>query len=65
MFREWSGCKLSAKEALIAHTVNVADALGRKDLGRLEVGSLADFVVMDSRSALEPLYRWGDTPRGL
>ena len=53
--------KLSAEEALIAHTAHAADALGRKDLGRLEVGSLADFVVVDSRSALEGLYRWGQT----
>lgn len=54
--------KLSAEEALIAHTAHAADALGQKGLGRLEVGSAADFVVMDSASALEPLYRWGHTP---
>ncbi|GIW32786.1 imidazolonepropionase [Meiothermus sp.] len=54
--------RLSAEEALIAHTENAALALGRKDLGRIEVGAQADFVVVDSNSALQPLYRWGHTP---
>lgn len=54
--------RLSAEEALIAHTAHAADALGRGDLGRLEVGSPADFVVMDSEYGLEALYRWGDSP---
>lgn len=52
--------RLSAEEALIAHTEHAADALGRKDLGRIEVGCVADFVVVDSRWGLEPLYRWGE-----
>jgi imidazolonepropionase len=54
--------RLSAEEALIAHTENAALALGRTDLGRIEVGAQADFVVVDSPNALEPLYRWGDAP---
>jgi len=54
--------RLSAEEALIAHTVNAALALGQKDLGNLSAGSLADFVVVESERALEPLYHWGDTP---
>jgi len=54
--------RLSAEEALIAHTEHAALALGRADLGRVEVGAVADFVVVDSGSALEPLYRWGHLP---
>ncbi|GIW37015.1 MAG: imidazolonepropionase [Meiothermus sp.] len=54
--------RLSAEEALIAHTENAALALGWKDLGRIEVGARADFLVVDSNSALQPLYRWGHTP---
>ncbi|WP_276958122.1 imidazolonepropionase [Allomeiothermus silvanus] len=54
--------RLSVEEALVAHTENAALALGRPDLGRVEVGAWADFVVVDSGSALEALYRWGHTP---
>ncbi|MDX2003746.1 MAG: imidazolonepropionase [Meiothermus sp.] len=54
--------RLSAEEALVAHTANAGLALGRPDLGRLEVGARADFVVMDSQNALEGLYRWGQSP---
>jgi imidazolonepropionase len=53
---------LSVGEALIAATQNAGLALGQPGLGRLEGGSAADFVVVDSAKALEPLYRWGDTP---
>jgi imidazolonepropionase len=53
---------LSVEEALIAATQNAGLALGQPELGRLEGGSAADFVVVDSAKALEPLYRWGDTP---
>ena len=69
LFSPWLGMqltislgRLSAEEALIAHTANAGLALGRGDLGKLEVGSRADFVVMDSERGLEALYRWGDTP---
>ena len=54
--------KLSVEESLIAATQNAGLALGQPELGRLEIGSAADFVVIDSTSALEPLYRWGDMP---
>jgi len=54
--------RLSAEEALIAHTEHAALALGRTDLGRIEVGAQADFVVVGSGNALEALYRWGDAP---
>lgn len=69
LFSPWLGMqlaislgRLSAEEALIAHTENAALALGRADLGRVEVGAVADFVVLDSRRALEGLYRWGHCP---
>ncbi len=54
--------RLSAEEALIAHTENAALALGRKDLGKIEPGAWTDFVVVDSPQALMPLYHWGHTP---
>jgi imidazolonepropionase len=50
---------LSVDEALVAGTRNAADALRRPDLGRLDVGSAADFVVADGRNSLLPLYAWG------
>jgi imidazolonepropionase len=53
---------LTAEEALAAGTTNAAAALGRPDLGRLEPGAAADFLVVDSAHALEPLYRHGHTP---
>ncbi|WP_299428955.1 imidazolonepropionase [uncultured Meiothermus sp.] len=69
LFSPWLGMQLAislgpltAEEALTAHTSHAANALGRGDLGRLEVGSRADFVVMDSPHALKPLYHWGDHP---
>lgn len=69
LFSPWLGMqlamslgRLSAEEALIAHTSRAAEALGRGDLGRLEASSRADFVVVDSHQALKPLYHWGDHP---
>lgn len=50
---------LTVEEALVAGTANAARALGKPTLGRLEPGSTADFVVVDSASALDPLYWWG------
>ncbi|MBX3143243.1 MAG: imidazolonepropionase [Trueperaceae bacterium] len=49
----------SVEEALVAGTAHAADALGRPDWGRLEPGSLADFLVVDGPEALLPLYSWG------
>jgi len=54
--------RLTLEEALQAGTAHAARALARPQLGRLEPGSAADFVVVDSPHALEPLYRWGETP---
>jgi len=69
LFSPWLGMQLTvslgglaAEEALIAHTEHAALALGRGDLGRLEVGGRADFVVIESTHALKPLYHWGDLP---
>ena len=53
---------LALEEALQAGTAHAAKALGRPEFGRLEPGSAADFVVVDAPAALEPLYRWGETP---
>ncbi len=39
--------RISIGEALKAHTVVQAKALSRLDIGSLEVGSLADFVILD------------------
>lgn len=52
--------RLTVEEALVAGTANAARALGRPTLGRLEPGAAADFVVVDSPHALEPLYWWAD-----
>lgn len=54
--------RLSVEEALIAATANAADALGQSDIGRLEPGAHADFLVVDTPQALLPLYQWGNTP---
>lgn len=69
LFSPWLGMQLaislgglSAEEALVAHTAHAALALGRADLGRIAVGAQADFVVLNSRKALEGLYRWGHLP---
>ncbi len=50
---------LTVEEALVAGTANAGRALGRPDVGRLEPGALADFVVVDSPAGLESLYWWG------
>jgi imidazolonepropionase len=69
LYSPWLGMQLtislgglSAEEALAAHTAHAALALGRTDLGRIAVGAQADFAVLDSRKALEGLYRWGHLP---
>ncbi|GEM86803.1 imidazolonepropionase [Meiothermus granaticius] len=69
LYSPWLGMQLTAslgrlslEEALLAHTENAALALGRADLGKIEPGARADFVVVDSPHALMPLYHWGHTP---
>lgn len=49
---------ISAADALRAHTYSGARAIGREDeLGSLEVGKLADFVVLDRDPLTEPAER--------
>ncbi len=48
-----SGMKMTPSEALLGFTRNAAMALARRDVGSLEVGSSADFVVH-----LMPSYRY-------
>ena len=50
---------MSLREALAAGTKHAADALGRGDLGRLEPGCAADFIVVDHANPRYPLYAWG------
>jgi imidazolonepropionase len=50
---------MSVEAALTAGTAHAADALGRPTLGRLEVGSPADFIVVEQAHALAPFYTWG------
>ena len=50
---------MSLREALAAGTKHAADALGRGDLGRLESGCAADFIVVDHANPRYPLYTWG------
>ena len=53
---------LTAHEALVAGTVNAAAALGISDVGRLEVGCAADFLVLESRDWRELVYVLGANP---
>ena len=53
---------LTAQEALVAGTVNAAYALGRIDLGRIEVGGRADFLVLHGRDWRELVYTLGANP---
>ena len=52
---------LSLPEALAAGTKHAADALGHRhsDLGRLEPGCAADFIVMNHANPRYGLYSWG------
>jgi len=42
---KWTGC--TRAEAVRMATRNPADAIGRPDLGRLEIGAVADIIVID------------------
>jgi imidazolonepropionase len=53
---------LTAQEALVAGTVNAAAAVGRNDLGRVEVGGPADFLVLHGRDWRELVYTLGSNP---
>jgi imidazolonepropionase len=53
---------LTAKEALVAGTVNAASALGLKDAGRIEAGERADFLVLEDRDWRSLVYTLGANP---
>jgi imidazolonepropionase len=53
---------LTAKEALVAGTVNAACALGIDDLGRIEAGARADFLVLGDRDWRSLVYTLGANP---
>lgn len=50
---------LTAKEALVAATVNAACALGIGDAGRIEAGCRADFLVLESSDWRDLAYTLG------
>lgn len=50
---------LTPQEALVAGTVNAACALGLQNIGRLEPGCAADFVVLEGRDWRELVYALG------
>jgi imidazolonepropionase len=50
---------LTVQEAFLAGTVNAACALGREDVGRLEVGCAADFLVLEGADWRELVYTMG------
>lgn len=51
----------TVEETLVAGTAHAADALGEPTWGRIEQGSVADFLVVDGPEALLPLYSWGSS----
>ena len=53
---------LTVEEAVIAGTVNAACALDIKDVGRLEAGCAADFLVLQSSDWRDLLYTLGANP---
>lgn len=53
---------LTAQEALIAGTVNAAAALGLSNIGRLEPGLSADFLVLHSADWRDLVYTLGADP---
>ncbi len=50
---------MSPAEALTAATTGGARALGRTDVGHLDVGACADLAVLDAPSYLHLAYRPG------
>jgi imidazolonepropionase len=53
---------LTAKEALVAGTVNAANALGLNDCGRIEAGARADFLVLEGSDWRALVYGMGTNP---
>ena len=57
------GMNMTSDEALKACTLNAARAVSKeKDVGSLEVGKKADFIVLDCDSPAGIAYRLGSTP---
>ncbi|HVJ08949.1 MAG TPA: imidazolonepropionase [Acidisarcina sp.] len=50
---------LTAREALVAGTVNAASALGLMDAGRIEAGAQADFLILQASDWRELVYAMG------
>ena len=53
---------LTAQEALVAGTANAACALGLKDVGRIEAGLRADFLILKSQDWRQIVYEMGTNP---
>lgn len=53
---------LTAQEALVAATANAACALGLRDVGRIETGCRADFLVLHSSDWRDLAYTLGAIP---
>jgi imidazolonepropionase len=53
---------LTPQEAFVAGTVNAACALGLETAGRLEVGCVADFLVLHGKDWRELIYTLGTNP---
>lgn len=53
---------LTPQEALVAGTVNAAAALGLHELGRLEPGCVADFLVLQTGDWRDLVYTMGANP---
>lgn len=53
-------CGLTADEALLGITKNAARALGRDDVGTVQVGKRADLCVLDTTTAYDLVYEWGE-----
>jgi imidazolonepropionase len=53
---------LTAQEALVAGTVNAACALGLTDVGRIEVGLRADFLILKGQDWRQIIYEMGSNP---
>jgi len=51
--------KMTPSEALTASTFNAARALERKDIGILEEGKIADFLILDVPNHMHIPYRFG------
>lgn len=55
-------CKLTCEEALAGITVNAARALGRSDIGVIEVGNRADLGILNCASLWHIFYDWSVNP---